>query len=199
MQLLTTVVLAVMVMNLVSSSLRLIQSNLVAHFAQRLQLGLGLDFGRQMLRLPLTYYESHRSGEIVSRLQDIQDINQLIAQAVIALPSQFFIAAISLGLMAVYSVPLMLYALLLAAIMSASTLLLLPALRQRTRQVLTLEAENQGVLVETFKGALTLKTTSAAPHLWEEFQSRFSQLANLTLRTIHIAVINQYLFDLDRQ
>ena len=189
-QLLTTVVIAVMVMNAVSSSLRLIQSNLVAHFAQRLQFGLALDFGRQVLRLPLSYYESHRSGEIVSRLQDIQDINQLIAQAVIGLPSQFFIAVLSLGVMVVYNGSLTVYALLLAIAMTASTVLLLPTLRQRTRQLLILESENQGILVETFKGALTLKTTMAAPHLWEEFQSRFSRLANLTLRTIHIAVIN---------
>ena len=188
--LLTTVVLAVMVMHLIRSILSFVQANLVAHFSQRLQLGLALDFGRQILRLPLSYYESHRSGEIISRLQDIQDINQLISQAVIGLPSQGFIAVISVGFMAFYSGSLTRYALFFAVVMTASTLLLLPALRQRTRQLLTLEAENQGVLVETFKGALTLKTTAAAPHLWDEIQGRFSRLANLTLRTLHIAVIN---------
>jgi ATP-binding cassette subfamily C protein len=69
-QLLMAVVIAVMVMNFVSSSLQLVQSNLIAHFAQRLELGLVLEFGRQILRLPLSYYEARRSGEIVSRLRD---------------------------------------------------------------------------------------------------------------------------------
>ena len=91
-------------MHLVSSSLRLAQSNLIAHFSQRLQLGLIFEFGRQILRLPLTYYETRRSGEIVSRLEDIQQINQLVSQAVVSLPSQFFIALVSLGFMLFYSV-----------------------------------------------------------------------------------------------
>jgi len=82
-KLLTAVVIAVMVMNLVSSSLQLVQSNLIAHFSQRLELGLVLEFGRQILRLPLTYYEARRSGEIVSRLEDIQEINQLVSQVVV--------------------------------------------------------------------------------------------------------------------
>jgi ATP-binding cassette, subfamily C, bacterial len=43
-KLLTTVALGVIVMTLVSSSLELVQSNLIANFAQRLELGLVLEF-----------------------------------------------------------------------------------------------------------------------------------------------------------
>jgi ATP-binding cassette subfamily C protein len=189
-RLLAAVAIAVVVMNIVNSVLRLVQSNLVAHFAQRLQLGLILEFGRQILRLPLTYYESRRSGEIVSRLEDIQEINQLVAQVVVSLPSQFFIALISFGFMLFYSGQLTLVAVAVAALMTVSTFIFLPTLQQKVRSVMVLDAENQGVLVETFKGALTLKTTTAAPQFWEEFQYRFSRLANQTFRMIQIGFIN---------
>ena len=189
-QLLTGVVIAVMIMNLVQSSLQLVQSNLIAHFAQRLELGLVLEFGRQILRLPLSYYESRRSGEIVSRLRDIREINQLVSQAIISLPSQFFIALVSLGFMLFYSWQLTMAAAVIAVLMTLSTIIFLPTLQQKTRRVLVTDAENQGVLVETFKGALTLKTTNAAPQAWEEFQSRFGRLANVTFRTIQIAIYN---------
>ncbi len=189
-QLLSAVIIAVLVMNLVSSSLQLVQYNLIAHFAQRLELGLVLEFARTILRLPLTYYESRRSGEIVSRLQDIQQINQLISQAVISLPSQFFIAAVSLGFMLFYSWKLTLIGVIIAIVMSLSTIVFLPTLQQKIRSVLVLDAENQGVLVESFKGALTIKTTTAAPQFWEEFQNRFGRLANQTFRTIQIGIIN---------
>ncbi len=189
-QLLTGVVTAVVVMNLVSSSLQLVQSNLISHFAQRLELGLVLEFGRQILRLPLTYYETRRSGEIVSRLRDIQEINQLVSQVVASLPSQFFIALVSFGFMLFYSQQLTLAAVIIAALMTVSTVIFLPTLQQKTRNVLVTDAENQGVLVETFKGALTLKTTTAAPQFWEEFQSRFGRFANLMFSTIQIGIIN---------
>jgi ATP-binding cassette subfamily C protein len=189
-QLLMAVVIAVMVMNLVSSSLQLVQSNLIAHFAQRLELGLVLEFGRQILRLPLSYYEARRSGEIVSRLRDIREINQLVSQAIISLPSQFFIAVVSFGFMLFYSWKLTAAAAVIALLMTLSTVVFLPTLQQKTRSVLVTDAENQGVLVETFKGALTLKTTNAAPQAWDEFQSRFGRLANVTFRTIQIAIYN---------
>jgi ATP-binding cassette subfamily C protein len=189
-KLLMGVVIAVVVMHLVSSSLQLVQSNLIAHFAQRLELGLVLEFGRQILRLPLTYYETRRSGEIVSRLGDIQQINQLVSQVVATLPSQFFIAVISLGFMLFYSQKLTIVAVIIAALMTVSTVIFLPTLQQKTRNALVTDAENQGVLVETFKGALTLKTTTAAPQFWDEFQSRFGRFANLMFSTIQIGIIN---------
>ncbi|MEH2445507.1 MAG: peptidase domain-containing ABC transporter [Nostoc sp.] len=189
-KLLGGVIIAVIVMNLVSSSLQLVQSNLIAHFAQRIELGLVLEFARKILRLPLAYYESRRSGEIVSRLQDIEQINQLISQTVISLPTQLFIGTISLGFMMFYSWKLTFVAFVIAIVMSSSTVVFLPTLQQKIRSILVLDAENQGILVESFKGALTLKTTTAAPQFWEEFQNRFGRLANKTFSTIQIGIIN---------
>jgi ATP-binding cassette subfamily C protein len=189
-KLLTTVAIAVVVMNFISRSLSFVQSNLIAHFAQRLQLGLVLEFGQQILRLPLSYYESRRSGEIVSRLQDIDQINQLVAQVVVSLPSQFFIALISFGFMVFYSWKLTLVAVFIGIVMSLSTVIFQPSLQQKTRELLVQDAETQGVLVETFKGALTLKTTTSGPQFWDELQMRFGRLATVTYRTIQISIIN---------
>ena len=155
-KLLTTVVISVVVMNIISNSILFVQSNLIAHFAQQLQLGLVLEFGRQILRLPLTYYETHCSGEIVSRLQNIDQFNQLVALVVVGLPSQFFVSLISLGFMFFYSWKLSLTALLISVVMTTSTIIFQPTLQKKTNELLVTEAETQGVLVETFKGALTV-------------------------------------------
>jgi ATP-binding cassette subfamily C protein len=189
-QLLTVVVAAVVVMTLFSSTLQLLQSTMIAHFGQRLQLGLVLEFGRKILQLPLNYYEARRSGEITSRLRDINDINQLVSQIVVLLPSKFFIAVISFCLMLFYSWRLTLAVIFISGLMTLSTLPFLPILQQKTRSLLVLGAENQGVLVETFKGAQVVKTTNAAPQFWEEFQSRFGRLANLTFSTVQLGIIN---------
>ena len=187
--LLKTVLIGASSLIVFSAVLRLIQSNLIVHFAQRLELGMMLDFGRQLLRLPLTYFESHRSGEIVSRLRDIREINFLVAQVVITLPTEGLIAVVSLVVMLIYSVQLFSAALLMALLMTTPTLLLLPLLKRKTRDVLVVASENQGVLVETFKGALTLKTMNASAQIWDDLQRRFGRLANLTFHTIQISVV----------
>ncbi len=188
--LLTQVAIAVLAMNILSYSLRLIQSNLIAHFAQRLQLSLILEFGRQILRLPLKYYEARRSGEVVSRLEDIQKINQLVSQLVVTVPSQSAIALVSLGVMIFYSPTLTMVAIGIAILMTLSTFVFLPTLQRKSRNLLISEAENQGLLVETFKGALTLKTTNATSQFWEELQSRFTRFANISFTTGQIGIVN---------
>ncbi|MGB3401672.1 MAG: peptidase domain-containing ABC transporter [Microcoleaceae cyanobacterium] len=190
LQLLTGVAIAVVIMNIFSSALELVQSNLIVHFAQRLELGIVLEFGRKLINLPLNFYETHRSGDIVSRLKDIRELNQLISQFIVSLPSQFFVAIVSLIVMLIYHVPLTISALFIGALMTCSTVILLPLLQQKTRRFFALESENQGILVETFKGALTLKTTASQEQLWEELQGRFGRLANLAFRTSQIGVVN---------
>ncbi|MDJ0702984.1 MAG: peptidase domain-containing ABC transporter [Leptolyngbyaceae cyanobacterium MO_188.B28] len=189
-QLLTVVVAAVVLMSLFSGSLQLLQSTIIAHFTQRLQLGFVLEFGRKILYLPLNYYETRRSGEIVSRLRDINEINQLLSQVVAQLPSQFFVAFISFGFMLFYSWKLTFAVISIGVFMALATVPFLPTLRKATRNLLMLSSENQGVLVETFKGAMVIKATNSAPQFWEEFQSRFSRLANLTLSTVQIGIVN---------
>ena len=196
LDLLNGVAIAVIAMTLISSGLKLVEYTLVAHFAQRLELGLVLEFGRQILRLPLAYYEARRSGEIVSRLRDIHQVNQLVSQAIVTLPSQFFVALISVCFMLFYSVTLSFVAFGIAVITVIATAIFLPSLQRKIRSALILATENQGTLVETFKGALTVKTTGAEAQLWDEFQSRFGALANLNFRTIQIAIINSILSSL---
>ncbi|MEO0541377.1 MAG: peptidase domain-containing ABC transporter [Cyanobacteria bacterium P01_A01_bin.105] len=190
LQMLTTVAVVVVVINGLRSLMEWVQSNLILHFAQRLELKLILDFGQRLLQLPLSYYESRRSGEVVSRLRDIQAINQLIAQTIITVPTQLFVAAIALGLMLAYSPLLTAVALGIGLLMAASTVVLWPILKVRTQTLLITDADNQGLLVETFKGALTLKTTNAKASFWDEYQRRFGRLARLTLERNQYAIAN---------
>jgi ABC-type bacteriocin/lantibiotic exporter with double-glycine peptidase domain len=178
-QLLTTVAIGVIAMNLIRSVIGLVQSHLIGHFSQKLQLGLILEYGRKLLHLPLSYFEGRRSGEVVSRIADVNAINSLVSQIVLGLPSQFFIAVASLGFMLFYSWELTLASIIAFIIITGVNLLFLPAMRQKTRNLIVSGTENQGFLVETFRGVQVLKTTQATPQAWEEYQSNYGRLANL--------------------
>ena len=187
---LTKIAIAVIIINLFNSFFELIQFNLIAHVIQRLELGLILDFTRQMLHLPLSYYEARRSGEIVSRLQDIRQINQLVTNLIANVPSQFFIAIVSLSLMLFYSEKLTIIAVLISSLMLLSTIIVFPGLKKKTQFLMIAEAENHGFLVENFKGAMTLKTINGIPSVWEDLQRRFGNLAHLKFRRLQIGILN---------
>lgn len=194
-QLLTTVAIGVIAMNFIRSVIGLVQSHLIGHFGQRLQLGLILEYGRKLLHLPLQYFEGRRSGEVISRIADVNAINQLVSQIVLGLPSQLFIALVSLGLMVFYSWQLTLASLLAFVVVTALNLLFLPALRRKTRNYIVLGTENQGFLVETFHGVQVLKTTQATPQAWQEYQTNYGRLANLSWSTMKLELYSGTLTD----
>jgi ABC-type bacteriocin/lantibiotic exporter with double-glycine peptidase domain len=185
-QLLTTVAIGVITMSFIRSVIGLVQSHLIGHFGQRLQLGLIFEYGRKLLHLPLEYFEGRRSGEVTSRIADVNTINQLVSQIVLGLPSQFFIALVSLGLMLFYSWQLTLASVFAFVVVTGLNLLFVPALRQKTRSHIILGTENQGFLVETFRGVQVLKTTQATPQAWQEYQTNYGRLANLSWSTMKL-------------
>jgi ABC-type bacteriocin/lantibiotic exporter with double-glycine peptidase domain len=187
-QLLMTVGIAVISLNVFRSIITLIQSNLVAHFSQKLKLGLNLDYGFKLLRLPLSYFDAHRSGEVVSRLSDVRQIHSLVSQVVLGLPSQFFTTLVSVGLMLFYSYQLTLAALAAFVVIIGINLLFFASLQHKTRRLITEGAENQGFLVETFRGAIVLKTSQATPQAWSEYQRNFGRLANLEWGAIQLEI-----------
>ncbi|BAY22423.1 ABC transporter ATP-binding protein [Calothrix sp. NIES-2100] len=187
-QLLTTVAIGVITLNLIRSAIGLVQSHLIGYFGQRLQLGLILEYGRKLLHLPLSYFEERRSGEVVSRIADVHAVNNLVSQIVLGLPSQFFIAVVSLGFMLFYTWELTLASIVAFVIVTTVNLLFLPALRQKTRNMIVSGTENQGFLVETFRGVQVLKTTQATTPAWEEYQGNFGHLANLGWSTMQLGL-----------
>jgi hypothetical protein len=62
--LLRSLAIGILALFMLRSLLGLLQGVLVGHFGQKLQLQMVLHYGQHLLRLPLTYFESRRSGEL---------------------------------------------------------------------------------------------------------------------------------------
>ncbi|MBE9069664.1 peptidase domain-containing ABC transporter [Leptolyngbya cf. ectocarpi LEGE 11479] len=192
--LLPRVTLAALGFFIIKSLLNLVQVTLIASIFQRLELGLTLEFGRKLLRLPLNYYETGHSGEFASRLKDISRINELIVDGAVHLPGLFFTAMVSLGCMLLfYSYRLTLFSLLIAGIMLLAAFTLLPIFQLRIRRLLSLNAKNQSLLVEIFRGAMAFKTTTAQPQLWQEMQRRFGKTASKKADAVQLTFVTNQL------
>jgi len=163
-----------------------LQGHLVGYFGQKLQLQMVMHYGHQLLRLPLRYFETHRSGEAVSRIGDIEHVNSLVGAVVLGLPSQVCIAFISLLLMWAYSPQLTLAALLGYSLVIGCSLLFLPAVKAASQELLVRSADNQGFLVELFRGASVLKTSDARSEAWQEYQRNFGRMSHLAWRELRL-------------
>lgn len=187
-RMLTSLGIGIMALFVLRSVLSLVQGHMVGHFGQKLQLQMVLHYGNRLLKLPIDYFESHRSGEVVSRISDIEHINDLLTNVVLGLPSQLGIALISLIWMWLYSPQLTMAALISYLLVISCSLCFLPAIQDKTKQLLVRSADNQGFLVEVFRAANVLKTTDATEQAWQEYQRNFGRLANLQWSTLKLGL-----------
>ena len=179
-QMLTSLAIAIVALFFFRALIDLLQGTLVGHFAHKLQLQMLLHYGQHLLQLPLGYFENRRSGEVVSRIEDIQQVNRLIGNLVLGLPGQCCIALVSLALMLAYSSSLTLAALAGYVLVIGMQLAALPLLHRQTKDLVVQSADNQGFLVELFRSAPLLKTTQATSQAWQEFQRDFGRLSHLS-------------------
>jgi ATP-binding cassette subfamily C protein len=195
-QLLVITAISVLGLYIVESLVALTQSSLVARFAERFQAGLKADFGKQILNLPFSYHEARRSGTVMSRLGDIQLINQLLSQIIIVVPSQLFVALVSIIVIAIYSWKLATITVVIAIITGLVTILFKPKLEQAIYRSFTTSGKTYGVLAESFNGALAVKTIGAAPQLWQETEELLHQEKGFNIRTAQLGITNDVLTNL---
>jgi ATP-binding cassette, subfamily C, bacterial len=189
-ELLVITAVSVLGLYIVESLVALTQSNLVARFAERFQAALKADFGKQILNLPFSYHEARRSGTVMSRLGDIQLINQLISQVIIILPSQLFVALVSITVIAIYSWTLAIISIVIASIIGLITILFKSKFEQAIYRSFTTTGETYKVLAESFNGVLAVKTMGAAPQLWQEIEELLHQEKCLNIRTAQLGINN---------
>ena len=179
-QMLASLTIAIVVLFFFRALIDLLQGTLVSHFGHKLQMQMLLHYGNHLLQLPLGYFENRRSGEVVSRIEDIQRVNQLIGNLVLGLPGQLCIALVSIALMLAYSTALTIAAIGGYLLVILTQLASLPALHRQTQGMVVQAADNQGFLVEVFRAAPLLKTTQATGQAWQEYQRDFGRLAHLS-------------------
>jgi ATP-binding cassette subfamily B protein len=157
-----------------------LERKISTYFFERLELALMLEYGHKLIQMPMRYFDTHRSGDILNRIIEMGRVNTMFNSLLLDLPADMFLGLISLIIMAVYSLPLTAVALLVYVLIVAIQLAFLPRKYAIGAKAIRKNADNQALLVEFFRGAQLLKSTNAGLQAWDEYQEGFGELARLS-------------------
>ncbi len=76
--------IAILVVTVVQSIVGAIRNVLLAHFSYKTDLQLNFSYLSHILKLPLSFFESRKNGEILSRLGDLDKIRDTLSSAVLS-------------------------------------------------------------------------------------------------------------------
>jgi len=157
---------------LLNAALTLAQGNIMTQATQKTLFRLRQDTGSKMMRLPLSYFDTHKRGDILSRTtNDIDAIGTALQQAMAQLVPYLITIVGSILLMAVVNLPLTLLCLLTVPASMFTTRMILKRSQGHIRGQMQAAGMLSGIAEETFSGMHVVKAFGCEEEMLAKFDA----------------------------
>lgn len=147
---------------------------LLSHTTNRVDVELGSKLFQHLLHLPLSYFESRRSGDTVARVRELDNARNFLTGQALTSWLDLLFAGVYIAVMFYYSVTLTLVVLAALPVFFGASALITPLLRKKLEDKFALGADNQAYLVETVTSMETLKSHAVEPQWQREWERRLA-------------------------
>ncbi len=159
------------------------QTRFILKTGQLIDARLILGYYKHLLKLPQRFFDTMRTGEIISRINDAVKIRVFINESLISLAVNIFIILFSFLLMFLYSSRL---AMVIAIIIPVYVLIyfIVDKLnKKRERKIMENAAELESQLVESLRATKTIKQFNLEEFNSVKTETRFIRLLNNTYKS----------------
>jgi subfamily B ATP-binding cassette protein HlyB/CyaB len=142
-----------------------------SHTSSRIDVGLGAELFRHLLRLPLAYFEARRVGDTVARVRELETVRQFLTGSTVTLVIDLFFTVVFIAVLFFYSPLLTVIVLATIPVYVFLSVAVTPIFRARLNEKFNRGADNQSFLVESINGIQTVKAMAVEPAMqrrWEE-------------------------------
>jgi ATP-binding cassette, subfamily B, bacterial HlyB/CyaB len=134
-----------------------VRTYLFVDTTNRIDIALGSEVIDRLLRLPLSYFDRRRVGELASRINELENIRQFLTGTALTVVLDAVFSVIYIAVMLFYSWILTLVALATVPIFALLTIFVAPIVRKQLRVKAERYADTQSYLVEVVSGIQTVK------------------------------------------
>jgi len=178
-----------------------VRSWLILRLSSLLNMQMGVNLLRHLLRLPMNYFESRHIGDIVSRFGSLAQIRERITTGFVETLVDGVMAITVLVLMLLYSVKLTAVVLAAIALYTLVRLALYRPLHQATEDMIQNSAKEQSNFLENIRGMQTIKLFGNESQRQGIWQNRYAEVINSEIRlgrlNISFDSFNKLLFGLE--
>ncbi len=156
------------------------------HTASKIDAKLGAKLFNHLFKLPYTYFENRKVGNIITRVRELDQIREFITNKSISVILDVFFSFVFVIMMFIYSPLLTFTVIAFVAIIAVIYLIVTPEFRSRLENKFQMGAQSNSYLVESVTGIQTVKSLAvegAMQKNWENYLAKYItssfKLANL--------------------
>ena len=165
-----------------------LRSYLLAHLSQRIDAETVLNYHRHLLGLPLTFFNSRRTGEILSRLNDAIKIRVAISATTLSVIVDSVLVLTTAAIMTWLDWKLTLRCLQLVPSLVGAVWLLNKPMKRHQRAAMEKAAEVEAQIVETIGSIQTIKAFRAESRIQLRTEVRFTEMLEAAFKSQVLAV-----------
>ncbi|TPH18657.1 peptidase domain-containing ABC transporter [Litorilituus lipolyticus] len=199
--LLTVLALGFAFIAIISVITNAVRSWLILRLSSLLNMQMGVNLLRHLLRLPMNYFESRHVGDIVSRFGSLAQIRERITTGFVETLVDGIMAITVLIMMSLYSLKLTAIVLAAIALYTIVRLALYRPLHQATEDLIQNSAKEQSNFLENIRGMQTIKLFGNESQRQGIWQNRYAEVINSEIRlgrlNISFDSFNKLLFGLE--
>jgi subfamily B ATP-binding cassette protein MsbA len=153
--------------------------------AQRAITNMRVDIEHHVLRLPVSYFDSAKTGQLISRIMtDAEGIRNLVGTGIVQLVGGLFSALLAMGVLLYLNWRLTLFTVVMLAAFGSMMAVAFKRLRPIFRERSVINAEVTGRLGESLGGVRIVKVYTAEEREDATFKTGAERLFNNVKRTI---------------
>ena len=164
-----------------------LRSYLLAHLSRRIDADTVLGYHRHLLGLPLTFFYSRRTGEILSRLNDAVKIRAAISGTTLSVIVDSLLVVAVVATMAWLDWRLTLRSLELVPALIGTVWLLNKPMRRHQHAAMEKAAEVESQVVETIQSIDTIKAFRAESEVQLRTELRFAEMLDASFQSQYLA------------
>jgi ATP-binding cassette subfamily B protein RaxB len=199
--LLTVLALGFALITVISVVTNAVRSWLILRLSSLLNMQMGVNLLRHLLRLPMNYFESRHIGDIVSRFGSLAQIRERITTGFVETLVDGVMAITVLIMMALYSLKLTAVVLAAIALYTIVRLALYRPLHLATEEMIQNSAKEQSKFLENIRGMQTIKLFGNESQRQSVWQNCYAEVINSEIRlgrlNISFESFNKLLFGLE--
>ncbi|MGF7496182.1 peptide cleavage/export ABC transporter [Lactococcus lactis] len=169
------------------------RSYLLLLIGQRMSMSIMLDYFKHVLSLPLSFFATRKSGEIISRFLDANKIIDALASATLSVILDIGMVILVGTTLAIQSTQLFLLTLAFLPFYILVVYVFIRSYDKANTEEMSAGAEVNSSIIESLKGIETIKSYNGENHVYDRVDSEFVTLMKKSFKSVTLDNVQQSL------
>ena len=157
------------------------RNQIINYVGQKVEVSLLSSFFHHLLHIPLSFFTSRKTGEVLSRIKDVETIRNALSAATVSIALDAFMIFAGGFFLVKTGLQLMPAALIPVLISSAAVFIFAKPFRRRIRERAAVEGDKNAAMYESINGIATVKGLSTEDKAFARVETKIVDAAEKSL------------------